>query len=196
VAATLPPHPESDSAAAAASGARFMRLGEILIERGKIDAEDLERALELQQERGDKLGKILVDMGLIAQRDMLAALSEQTGVPLVAVDGVPASAPELEGLSHRFLRQCLAFPVALTDSVLTIAMADPLDFETIAAVRASKSRPRWPASRRFSTPSIATTARANRRSSSAKATTNRRAPTWNTCATWPARRRLSGWSTP
>jgi hypothetical protein len=39
------------------------RLGEILIARGKIDAEDLERALELQRERGDKLGKILVDMG-------------------------------------------------------------------------------------------------------------------------------------
>jgi general secretion pathway protein E len=116
-------------------GVRFMRLGEILIERGKIDSEDLERALELQQERGDKLGKILVDMGLIAQRDMLAALSDQTGVPLVAVDGVPASAPEIEGLSHRFLRQCRAFPVAIQDSVLTIAMADPLDFETIAAVR-------------------------------------------------------------
>jgi len=35
----------------------------MLIERGKIEAEDLERALELQRERGDKLGKILVDMG-------------------------------------------------------------------------------------------------------------------------------------
>ncbi len=58
---------------------RYMRLGEILIERGKIEAEDLERALELQQERGDKLGKILVDMGLIAQRDVLVALSEQLG---------------------------------------------------------------------------------------------------------------------
>ena len=40
------------------------------------------------------------------------------------------------GLSQRFLRQCRAFPVALTDNVLTIAMADPLDFETIAALRA------------------------------------------------------------
>jgi general secretion pathway protein E len=133
VAATVPPHPESESELH--SSARFMRLGEILIERGKIDSEDLERALELQLERGDKLGKILVDMGLIAQRDMLAALSDQTGVPLVTVDGAPPAAPELEGLSHRFLRQCRAFPIALHDSVLTIAMADPLDFETIAAVR-------------------------------------------------------------
>jgi len=134
VAATIPPHPESEISP---SGPQFQRLGEILIERGKIETEDLERALELQQERGDKIGKILVDMGSIAQRDMLAALSDQLGVPLVPLEGAaPPTAPEVEGMSHRFLRQCRAFPMALTDNVLTIAMADPLDFETIAAVRA------------------------------------------------------------
>jgi general secretion pathway protein E len=113
-----------------------MRLGEILLERGKIEPADIERALELQLERGDKIGKILVDMGTVAHRDVLAALSDQLDVPLVAVDGVPPSAPEIEGMSHRFLRQCRAIPVALVENVLTIAMADPLDFETIAAVRA------------------------------------------------------------
>jgi general secretion pathway protein E len=118
-----------------APGERSLRLGEMLIERGKIEPEDLERALELQRERGDKIGKIMVDMGLIAQRDMLAALSEQLGIPLVTVDQPPPSAPEIEGLSHRFLRQCRAFPLALADSTLTVAMADPLDFETVAAIR-------------------------------------------------------------
>jgi general secretion pathway protein E len=107
----------------------------MLIARGKIEPDELERALELQRERGDKIGKIMVDMGLIAQRDMLAALSEQLGIPLAAVDQPPPSAPEIEGLSHRFLRQCRAFPLALADSTLTVAMADPLDFETVAAIR-------------------------------------------------------------
>jgi len=118
-----------------APGARSLRLGEMLVERGKIEPDELERALELQRERGDKLGKIMVDMGLIAQRDMLAALSEQLGIPLVTVDQPPPSAPEIEGLSHRFLHQCRAFPLALADSTLTVAMADPLDFETVAAIR-------------------------------------------------------------
>jgi len=114
---------------------RFQRLGEMLVEHGKIEAAELDRALELQRERGDKLGKILVDMGLVAQRDVLAALSEQLDVPLVTIDGPPPSAPEIEGLSYRFLRQSRAFPVALNDSVLTVAMADPMDFETVAAIR-------------------------------------------------------------
>jgi len=115
---------------------RTLRLGEMLIERGQIEAEDLERALELQQERGDKLGKILVDMGFIALRDVLAALSEQLGIPLATLDEPPPVAAEIEGLSPRFMRQSRFFPLAVQNSTLTIAMADPLDFETIAAVRA------------------------------------------------------------
>jgi general secretion pathway protein E len=119
----------------AAADRGYQRLGEILIERDKIQAEDLARALELQQERGDKIGKIFVDMGLIAQRDMLAALSDQLGLPLVSIEGPPPAAPEIDSLSHRFLRQARAFPLAVADSTVTLAMADPLDFETIAAVR-------------------------------------------------------------
>ena len=128
--------PQTLSAAPSPEVLRFPRLGEMLVERKKIEADELERALELQRERGDKLGKILVDMGLVAQRDVLAALSEQLGVPLVTIDGPPPSAPEIEGLSHRFLRQSRAFPVALNGAVLTVAMADPMDFETAAAIRA------------------------------------------------------------
>jgi general secretion pathway protein E len=110
-------------------------LGQILIERGLIAAEDLERALELQRERrGEKLGRILVDMGYIAQRDLLSALSEQLGLPIAQL-GAPAAAPELEGLSPRFLRQSRIFPVAIEQGTLSLAMADPLDFETINAVQ-------------------------------------------------------------
>jgi general secretion pathway protein E len=114
---------------------RPARLGEMLIDRGQIEQEDLERALEIQKERSDKLGKILVDLGFIAMRDVLAALSEQLGVPLAALDGPPPSAPEIEGLSPRFMRQCQFIPLALDESAVTLAMADPLDFETISAVR-------------------------------------------------------------
>jgi general secretion pathway protein E len=111
-----------------------MRLGEILIERNLITEEDLERALELQRERGDKLGKILTDLGFVAQRDVLAALSRQWDIPLVSLEGPPAVSPELETLSPKFLRQFRCLPIALYDHSVTLAMADPLDFETRATV--------------------------------------------------------------
>src|SRR5579884_1834453 len=113
-----------------------MHLGEILIERRLIAPEDLDRALELQRERGDKLGKILIDLGFVATRDDLAALSEQLQIPVVTIDGPPAVSPETETLSPKFLRQFRCLPIALHDHTVTLAMADPLDFETRAAVEA------------------------------------------------------------
>jgi general secretion pathway protein E len=113
-----------------------MRLGEMLIARRQITEEDLARALELQKERGEKLGKILVDLGFIASRDVLTALSEQLQVPLVTLEGSAPVVPETESLSPRFLRQFRCLPVSMNGSTLQLAMADPLDFETIATVRA------------------------------------------------------------
>src|SRR5580698_99830 len=111
-----------------------MRLGEILIERRLITEEDLDRALELQRERGDKLGKILIDLGFVAQRDVLSALSEQLQVPLIAIEGPPAVSPEIETLSPRFLRQFRCLPIAQHDHTVTLAMADPLDQDTRSTV--------------------------------------------------------------
>ena len=112
-----------------------MRLGELLISKRLITTAELEQGLELQKDRGEKLGRILVDLGFIAQRDVLSALSEQLNLPLVTIEGPPPAIPEAEGLSPRFLRQSRCLPIGLTEAGLQLAMADPLDFETQAAVR-------------------------------------------------------------
>jgi general secretion pathway protein E len=112
-----------------------MRLGEILISRGLVTSDEVQQALELQKERGDKLGKILVDLGYVAQREILNALSHQLTVKLVSIEGPPPVTPETERLSPRFLRQFRCVPTGFDDSTLVMAMADPLDFETIGAIR-------------------------------------------------------------
>jgi len=114
-----------------------MRLGEILIQRGQLSADDLDRALEMQRERGDKLGRILVDLGFIAHRDLILALSEQLHVAVAKLEGPPLVSPETERLSPRSLRQSRALPLRMEDGALILAMADPLDFEVLAAARAA-----------------------------------------------------------
>jgi len=111
-----------------------MRIGERLIARKLISQEELERGLEIQKERGEKLGKILLDLGFLSARDLMTVLSEQLQVPLVTIEGPPLVTPETEALAPRFLRQVKALPVGLNDSALRLAMADPLDVETIRAV--------------------------------------------------------------
>lgn len=112
-----------------------MRLGELLIAKKLIQQEDLDRALELQKERGEKIGRLLIELGFVAQRDVLATLSEQLRIPLVTIDATIFTAPETDGLAARFLRQSRCLPMGLNETGLILAMADPLDFETIAAVR-------------------------------------------------------------
>ena len=109
------------------------RLGEILIERGKLDAAGLERALRLQQESGDRLGALLVTLGVVSQRDVSEALAAQLGLPLVEAAGYPELPILEERVSARFLRESRALPLSEDESELALAMADPTDSYTVNA---------------------------------------------------------------
>src|SRR5947208_10583780 len=108
-------------------------LGELLIERGKLDAQALERAMRLQQESGEKLGQLLVTLGLVAQRDVAEALAAQLALPLVDASGYPEFPILEERVSARFLRESRALPVREDETELALAMADPTDTYTIGA---------------------------------------------------------------
>jgi general secretion pathway protein E len=109
------------------------RIGEILIERGKLDAAGLDRALRLQQETHEKLGVLLVTLGLVAQRDVAEALAHQLGMPLVEAAGYPELPILEERVSARFLRDARVLPLAEGEHELVLAMADPTDSYTISA---------------------------------------------------------------
>ena len=109
------------------------RLGEILIERGKLDQANLDRALRLQGESGERLGALLVTLGLCAQRDVAEALAAQLELPLVDANGYPEFPILEESVSARFLREAHALPVREDETEVALAMADPTDAYTIGA---------------------------------------------------------------
>ncbi len=111
------------------------RLGEILVERGKLDAATLERALRLQQESGERIGALLVTLGVVAQRDVSDALASQLALPLVDAAAYPEFPILEEQVSTRFLRETRVLPLAEDDNEVTLAMADPTDDYAIGAVR-------------------------------------------------------------
>ena len=110
------------------------RLGEILIERGKLDAPTLDRALRLQQESGEKLGALLVTLGVVAQREIAEVLALQLGLPLMELGAYPEFPILEERVSARFLREMHALPVRESDTEVALAMADPTDSYTIGAL--------------------------------------------------------------
>lgn len=110
-------------------------LGDILLRSGKVSADDLERALELQKSNQDRLGKLLVDLGMLTERDLLEAMSDQLQLPKIEASQFPELPPEIKNLAPRFMRAGRFFPFDLRDSELYIALADPLDHETIESIR-------------------------------------------------------------
>jgi general secretion pathway protein E len=108
-------------------------LGDLLIERGKLDQAALERAMRLQQESGEKLGQLLVTLGLVAQRDVAEALAAQLSLPLIDANGYPEFPILEERISARFLRESRALPIREDETEVALAMADPTDVYTISA---------------------------------------------------------------
>ncbi len=112
-------------------------IGQVFLERGLIDEEELRTALNLQADSREKLGKLLVDLGYVSERDCLAIVSEHLGIPAMSAADYPP-VPVIENLlTFRFMKQCKFVPIALENNVLTLAMTDPLDNATLDAVRQS-----------------------------------------------------------
>jgi general secretion pathway protein E len=109
------------------------RIGEILIERGKLDAATLERTLRLQQESGERLGALLVTLGVVAQRDVSEALAVQLQLTLIDAGSYPEFPILEEQVSARFLRETRTLPVREDETEVTLAMADPTDEYAIGA---------------------------------------------------------------
>jgi type IV pilus assembly protein PilB len=110
---------------------KYLRLGEILINEGLINATQLEKAIDIQKREGGRLGEILVKLGMVKEDRMVAALGRQLNIPYFSLGtGMlkPASDQELQRLIPRdFAIKSFVLPLSRTLNSLTVAMADPLD---------------------------------------------------------------------
>ncbi len=115
------------------------RLGEILLERGLIDVDQLNSALAHQRNWGMRLGTALVAKGFIAEGMLTRVLSESLGIPMVDLARVAVDARALQLVPRRVAEQYEVFPIALKEQqngrrVLLLAMADPLNAVAIDEV--------------------------------------------------------------
>jgi len=119
-----------------------LRLGEILVARGKLDPANLDRALRLQEgETRERLGVILSRLGLVSARDLAEALSERLGVAIAGVGDYPELPVLDEQVSFRFLREVKAVPLAESEQGLVVAMADPTDAYTLRSLALVSGQP-------------------------------------------------------
>ena len=79
------------------------KIGDILIESGKVSERDIERAMLAQREMGERIGQVLVKLGLVSELDMTQALSQQLGIPLLLAADYPEEPIDVPEVSPDFL---------------------------------------------------------------------------------------------
>jgi len=75
--------------------ASWRRLGEIFVDRGFVNQEELDQALTRQRQTGERLGEVLMAQGVISKFELAGALAEQMAA-LGDQDAEEASAPQAE----------------------------------------------------------------------------------------------------
>ena len=116
------------------------RLGEILIDAGAITKEQLLKSLEEQKRTKKRLGEVLVSLGFVTEKDIAQTLSTQLGIPYVDLTSAVVEPEAVELIKEKLAERHLILPLSVDKKVITIAMADPLNFEAINDVRFSTDR--------------------------------------------------------
>jgi len=103
------------------------QLGQLLLERGVVTAEQIEKALTEQKEKGHRklLGELLVEMGYCTENQIASALAMAYGVPYAQVGPKICDPKVLEKLPRDFLEEHIVLPLFEVHGVLTVAVCEP-----------------------------------------------------------------------
>ena len=112
------------------------QLGQIFVDLGFIDEEQLEKLLMEQQERSDELiGQIAMDLDLITDGQLADALAEQMSLQVVKLEEIALQPDVLAQITEPMAQLYRIIPIAFQDDVLTIAMCDPQKLSILDELR-------------------------------------------------------------
>ena len=101
------------------------RLGEILVKEKLIDADQLKKALDYQQQNGGRLGACLMKLGFITDDEITEVLSRQYGVPSINLKYYEVDPAVIKLIPQDTAVRYQIVPLSRVGSTLTIAMTDP-----------------------------------------------------------------------
>lgn len=112
------------------------RLGEILLESKLLTEEQLQQALAENKKIGLRLGKCIIDQGVLNEDQIIDALSRQLKIDRYHSDKYPLEKSLAQLINHKTAQKLQVAPLRKKGRLLTIAMTDPLDINTLDATEA------------------------------------------------------------
>ncbi|HEY8348859.1 MAG TPA: ATPase, T2SS/T4P/T4SS family, partial [Clostridia bacterium] len=107
------------------------RLGDILLEAGKISVAQLNRALDTQRKTRRRLGEVLVSEGLLTEEEIADVLAKQLSLERVDLENTFVEQDMARSIPKEVAQKYVAIPIYMRDDKLVVAMSDPLNMFAI-----------------------------------------------------------------
>jgi type IV pilus assembly protein PilB len=109
--------------------------GNMLVARGLLSADDLNRAQTLATQRRQQLTQVVIDEKFVREADTFRALAEYLHLDYINVLTDPVDAAAARLISEAQSRRYVAIPVGWVDAQLVVAMADPTNIVALDDIR-------------------------------------------------------------
>jgi type IV pilus assembly protein PilB len=117
------------------SGRRRKKLGEILVDQGVLDQDQLDRALKHMTQHRLRLGEALIDLKVCNDEAVTKALAVQYGMPFYSIDEHPIPKESMQLLPEEFIRRTAVLPLSRENGRLQVILSDPLDLDVLDEIR-------------------------------------------------------------
>lgn len=108
------------------------KIGQLLLKHTSLTEEQLEEALQVQQETGSMIGDVLLRKNFIHPHDIIRVLCRQVDLPYINEIPIEQINPELVAdLPINYCKQHEVLPISETDFDVTIVISDPFNFGVI-----------------------------------------------------------------
>ncbi|HXG09616.1 MAG TPA: ATPase, T2SS/T4P/T4SS family [Gemmataceae bacterium] len=111
------------------------KIGQVLVDLGFIDENQLWEILEEAKNTGQLTGQVAVARGLINEDQLLQALADQHGLKVVNLEEVKPHPEALALVPETMASVYKVLPLTLWDNVLTIAIGDPTNLPAVDDLR-------------------------------------------------------------
>ena len=108
-----------------------IRLGDLLVQQGIINEEQLMQTLAAQKQSGRKLGYVLIEQGYVSETQLLSFLSQHLNVPLIDITQYNVSAAAVSQLPEVQARRHRAIVLDDKGDHLLVGMSDPADLAAV-----------------------------------------------------------------
>ncbi len=112
-----------------------LKLGELLLYAGKITKDQLSKALDVQKSTKMKLGEIIVDNGWLQLEEIVETLELQLGFPKVDLSKYEINSNVVTLIPESIVKKYKLIAIDKKDDSLVVAMVDPLNFFAIDDIK-------------------------------------------------------------